>query len=47
MDERDETLAVDHPEGEYAIGEDGFMEFHMREGAATEWVLEHLYTKVE
>ncbi len=42
-----EILSVDHPEGEYAIGEDGFMEFHMKEGAATEWVLEHLYTKVK
>ncbi len=40
-------LSVDHPAGDYAIGEDGFMEFHMKEGAATEWVLEHLYTKVE
>lgn len=42
-----EVLPVDHPDGEYAIGEDGFMEFHMREGAATEWVLEHLYTRTE
>lgn len=42
-----EVLAIDHPEGEYAVGEDGFMEFHMKEGAATEWVLAHLYTKVE
>ncbi len=42
-----ETLPVDHPEGEYAVGSDGFMEFHMKKGAATEWVLEHLYTKVE
>ncbi len=42
-----EVLSVDHPEGEYAVGEDGFMEFHMKEGAATEWVLDHLYTKVE
>ncbi len=42
-----EVLPIDHPEGEYAVGEDGFMEFHMREGAATEWVLDHLYTKVE
>ena len=42
-----EVLPVDHPEGEYAVGEDGFMEFHMKEGAATAWVLEHLYTKVE
>jgi LCP family protein required for cell wall assembly len=42
-----EVLPVDHPEGTYAVGADGFMEFHMREGAATEWVLQHLYTKVE
>ena len=40
-----QILAVDHPEGEYGFGEDGFVEFHMRDGAATEWVLEHLYTK--
>ena len=42
-----ETLPVDHPEGEYTIGEDGYMEFHMREDAALEWVFEHLYTRVE
>ena len=42
-----ETLAVDHPEGEYCIGSDGFVEFHMKEGAAVEWVLEHLYTEVK
>ncbi len=42
-----EVLPIDHPEGEYTVGEDGFMEFHMKEGAAAEWVLEHLYTKVE
>ena len=41
-----EVQTVAHPEGEYSIGEDGFMEFHMRDGAATEWVLENLYTKV-
>lgn len=40
-----ETLEVEHPEGEYAIGADGFVEFHMKEGAAVEWVLEHLYTR--
>ena len=40
-----ETLEVEHPEGEYTIGEDGFVEFHMKEGAAVEWVLEHLYSK--
>lgn len=40
-----ETLAVDHPEGEYTVGKDGFVEFHMREGAAVEWVLEHLFTR--
>jgi len=40
-----ETLAVEHPDGEYTIGEDGFVEFHMKDGAAVEWVLEHLYTR--
>lgn len=40
-----ETLAVEHPEGEYTIGKDGFVEFHMKEGAAVEWVLKHLYTR--
>lgn len=40
-----EVLPIDHPEGEYMIGEDGFMEFHMKEGAAVEWVLEHLYSR--
>ncbi len=41
------TLAVDHPAGTYTKGADGFVEFHMQEGAAVEWVLEHLYTKAE
>ncbi len=40
-----ETLAVDHPEGEYTTGKDGFTEFHMKDGAAVQWVLQHLYTK--
>lgn len=42
-----QILAVDHPEGEYSIGNDGFVEFHMREGAAVEWVLEHMYTEIQ
>ena len=41
------VLPVDHPAGNYSIGADGFMEFHMEEGAAVEWVLSHLYTRVE
>lgn len=41
-----EVLAIDHPAGEYGIGEDGYVEFHMQDGAATQWVLEHLYTEV-
>ena len=40
-----EILPVEHPEGEYMIGKDGFMEFHMKEGAAVEWVLEHMYSR--
>ena len=42
-----EVLPVDHPAGEYAVGPEGFIEFHMQEGAAVEWVLNHLYTKVK
>ena len=42
-----EVKEVSHPEGEYTLGSDGFVEFHMKEGAAVEWVLENLYTKVE
>ena len=40
-----EVLPVEHPEGEYMIGKDGYMEFHMKEGAAVEWVLEHMYSR--
>ena len=40
-----EILPVEHPEGEYVVGEDGFMEFHMKEGAAIDWVLEHMYSR--
>ncbi len=40
-----EILPIDHPEGEYSMDKnDEFVEFHMRENAAAEWVLEHLYT---
>ncbi len=40
-----EILPVDHPEGEYGLDEnDEFVEFRMRENAAAEWVLAHLYT---
>ena len=43
---RDYTiLEVEHPEGEYTKGKDGFTEFHMKEGAAVDWVLEHLYSR--
>ena len=42
-----EVLPIDHPEGEYSIGEDGYVEFHMQEGAAVRWVFEHLYTPVD
>ncbi len=39
------VLPVDHPAGSYCLGEDGFAEFHMQEGAAVEWVLEHMYIR--
>ena len=41
-----QILEADHPAGEYARGADGFTEFHMKDGAAVDWVLEHLYTAV-
>jgi hypothetical protein len=41
-----EVLPVEHPEGEHMIGEDGFMEFHMKEGEAVQWVLDHMYSRV-
>lgn len=34
-----------HPDGEYGKDEYGYVTFQMREDAAVEWVLEHLYTK--
>lgn len=42
-----DIMAIDHPAGTYTLGEDGFVEFHMEEGAAVQWVLNHLYTRVE
>ena len=42
-----EILPVEHPEGEYQLGVDGFMEFHMKDGAAIDWVLEHMYSREE
>ena len=42
-----ELLAIDHPAGTYTMGDDGFVEFHMEDNAAVQWVLEHLYTRVE
>ena len=38
---------VDYLEGEYMTGRDGFTEFHVREGAAEEWILEHLYSPLQ
>ena len=40
-----EVLPVEHPEGKYMEGEDGFTEFHMKDGAAVQWVLEHMYSR--
>ena len=41
------VMSIDHPEGEYTIGKDGFTEFHMKDGAAVQWVLKHLYTRID
>ena len=40
-------LPVDYLEGEYSIGEDGFMEYHIQSDAAVEWVIQHLYTRMD
>ncbi len=40
-----ETGAVEYLPGEHRIGPEGYMEFHMEDGAAAAWVLEHLYTR--
>ena len=40
-----EILEVDHPEGEHVISTQNVMEFHMKEGAALNWVLNHMYVK--
>lgn len=42
-----EVLPMDYLEGTYAVGEDGFVEFHMQENSAREWVLKHLYTVIK
>ena len=41
-----EILPVDHPAGEYQISSAGYMEFHMKESAAIDWILNHLYTRL-
>ena len=41
------VMSIDHPEGEYTVGKDGFTEFHMKDGAAVQWVLKHLYTRID
>ena len=38
-----EVLAVETLAGEYAIGKDGFMEFHTAPGAAAQWVIKTFY----
>lgn len=41
-----EILEVEYPEGEYIFNPStNYIEFHMREDAAVEWILRHLYTK--
>ena len=38
-----EIQPYDTLEGEYSVGEDGFVEFHAAPGAATKWVMETFY----
>lgn len=41
-----EVMPIDHPNGEYTLSSDGYIEFHMHEDAAVEWIMDHLYTDV-
>ena len=38
-----EVLPVQTLQGEHCIGEDGFMEFHVTEGATAQWVMGTFY----
>ncbi len=40
-----EILPVEYLEGDYDIGEDGYVEFRVREGSAESWIMRNLYTK--
>ena len=40
-----ELLPVEYLDGEYAVGESGYMEFTPSEDSAEQWIMAHLYTK--
>ena len=40
-----EVLPVEYLDGEYKVGESGYMEFHAGEDSAERWIMRHLYTK--
>ncbi len=40
-----EVLPIEYLEGQYTLGESGYMEFYMTEGSAESWIMRHLYTK--
>ena len=40
-----EVLPLEYLEGEYRLGESGYMEFYMQEGSAENWIMRSLYTR--
>lgn len=40
-----EVLPIEYLDGQYAVGESGYMEFYAAEGSAENWIMHHLYTK--
>ena len=40
-----EVLPIEYLDGQYVIGENGYVEFYVTDGAAESWIMRHLYTK--
>ncbi len=41
-----EVLPIEYLDGEYTIGESGYVEFYVKEGSPEDWIMRHLYTKL-
>ncbi|MBR6091031.1 MAG: LCP family protein [Anaerolineaceae bacterium] len=47
VSEKYEMLPVEYLEGEYVIGDSGYMEFYPDENSSQDWIIRNLYTKVQ